>query len=75
MFGVTRESAAQLIAMGLTYCSISAPGSSTMSRAMSISTGAVRRPRMMPPMPSVSAIVWRRPRCLGTSKSVTVPGL
>ena len=73
---MTRDSAAQLIAIGLTYCSISALGqSSIMSRAMSISTGAVRRPRMMPPMPSVSAIVWRSPRFFGTSKSMTVPGL
>ena len=38
--GVMRDSAAQLIAIGLTYCSISAFGqSSAMSRAMSISTG------------------------------------
>ena len=28
----------------------------------------------MPPMPSVSAIVWRRPKLFGTSKSVTVHG-
>ena len=76
MSGVTRDSAAQLMAIGLTYCNISALGqSSIMSRAMSISTGAVLRPRMMPPMPSVSAMVWRNPRFLGTSKSMTVPGL
>ncbi len=29
---------------------------------------------MMPPMPSVSAMVWRRPKRFGTSKSVTVQG-
>lgn len=29
---------------------------------------------MMPPTPSVSAIVWRRPYFFGTSKSVTVQG-
>ena len=38
--GIARDSAAQFIAIGLTYCSISASGqSSSMSRAMSISTG------------------------------------
>ncbi len=31
--------------------------------------------RKMPPMPSVSAMVWRSPNPLGTSKSVTVAGL
>ncbi len=35
----------------------------------------VRNPRMMPPMPSVSAMVWRRPYFLGISKSMTVLGL
>ena len=34
----------------------------------------VRSPRMMPPMPSVSAMVWRSPNRFGTSKSVTVHG-
>ena len=29
---------------------------------------------MMPPMPRVSAMVWRRPYCFGTSKSVIVQG-
>ena len=29
---------------------------------------------MMPPMPRVSAMVWRRPYFFGTSKSVTVQG-
>jgi len=32
----------------------------------------VRSPRMIPPMPSVSPIVWRRPKRFGTSKSTTV---
>jgi hypothetical protein len=32
------------------------------------------RPRMMPPTPRVSAMVWRRPYCLGISKSITVEG-
>ena len=45
-----------------------------MSWAISSSTGAVRSARMMPPMPSVSPIVWRRPKRLGTSKSTTVDG-
>ena len=35
----------------------------------------VRRPRMMPPMPSVSAMVWRRPYFLGISKSIDRAGL
>ena len=30
---------------------------------------------MMPPMPSVSAMVWRRPYCFGISKSITVARL
>ena len=46
-----------------------------MSAHMSSSTGIVRSPRMIPPMPSVSAIVWRRPNCFGTSKSMTVARL
>ena len=29
---------------------------------------------MMPPMPRVSAMVWRRPNFFGTSKSVMVHG-
>jgi hypothetical protein len=29
---------------------------------------------MIPPMPSVSPIVWRRPKRFGTSKSITVAG-
>jgi hypothetical protein len=44
-----------------------------MSFPMPTATGIVRRPRMMPPMPSVSAMVWRRPYFFGISKSVTVP--
>ena len=43
-----------------------------MSSAISTMTGIVRSPRMMPPMPIVSAIVWRTPYVVGTSKSVTV---
>ena len=35
----------------------------------------VRRARMIPPMPNVSAMVWRSPYFLGISKSTTVPGL
>ena len=63
------------IDMGLTYWSRSASGhSSSMSRQTSSSTGIVRRPRMIPPTPSVSPIVWRRPKRLGTSKSTTVAG-
>ena len=46
----------------------------TLSRPMSSSTGMVRRPRMTPPMPSVSAMVWRRSYFFGTSKSTTVAG-
>ena len=34
----------------------------------------VRRPRMIPPMPSVSPIVCRSPNRFGISKSVTVAG-
>ena len=45
-----------------------------MSAHMTSSTGMVRSPRMIPPMPSVSAIVWRRPNCFGISKSMTVHG-
>ena len=43
-----------------------------MSLPMPATTGIVRMPRMMPPMPSVSAIVWRTPYFMGTSKSVVV---
>ena len=67
--------AQQSIAIGLTYCRSSASGqSSSMSRQTSRSTGIVRRPRMIPPTPSVSPIVWRSPKRLGTSKSTTVDG-
>ncbi len=72
---LARLMAQVLMAMGLTYCSSVASGhSASMSRHMSRNTGMVRRPRMMPPMPSVSAMVWRRPYFLGISKSITVPG-
>ena len=73
---VARLSAQQFIAIGLTYCSERTSGQSrSMSRAESSSTGIVRRARMMPPMPSVSAMVWRRPNFFGISKSMTVHGL
>jgi hypothetical protein len=73
---VARLSAQQFIAIGLTYWrKVTSGQSSSMSRHMSRKTGIVRSPRMMPPMPSVSAMVWRRPYFLGISKSVTVPGL
>ena len=45
-----------------------------MSAHMSSRTGMVRSPRMIPPMPNVSPMVWRRPKAFGTSKSVTVQG-
>ena len=35
-------------------------------------TGMVRSPRKMPPIPIVSAIVWRIPYFFGISTSVTV---
>ena len=64
-----------LIAIGLTYCSMIASGqTASMSSQIFQRCGTVRRPRMMPPTPSVSAIVWRRPNFFGTSKSVTVQG-
>ena len=43
-----------------------------MSLPMPSITGAVRSVRMMPPMPSVSAIVWRTPWRAGISWSRTV---
>jgi len=46
-----------------------------MSAQIPSSTGMVRKPRMIPPMPSVSAIVCSRPYRLGISKSITVEGL
>lgn len=74
--GAILANAQQLMAIGLTYWSINALGqSSRMSSAMLSNTGTVRSPRMMPPMPSVSAMVWRRPNFFGISKSMTVPGL
>ncbi len=38
---------------------------SSMSSQIDHKCGTVRMPRMMPPMPSVSAMVWRRPHFLG----------
>ncbi len=43
-----------------------------MSRARATVTGMVRRPRKIPPMPSVSPIVWRTPYRAGMSKSARV---
>ena len=43
-----------------------------MSRPIPSITGIVRSARKMPPMPSVSPIVWRRPWRAGISKSVSV---
>ena len=64
-----------LIAIGLTYWSMIASGQTCrMSSQIDHRCGTVRRPRMMPPMPRVSAMVWRRPNFFGTSKSVTVQG-
>ena len=45
-----------------------------MSFDMPMSTGIVLSARMTPPIPSVSAIVWRRPNAFGVSKSMTVAG-
>ncbi len=63
------------MAIGFTYCSMIASGqTSSMSSQIDHKCGTVRMPRMMPPIPSVSAIVWRRPSFLGISKSVIVQG-
>ena len=63
------------MAIGLTYCSMIASGqTSSMSSQIFHRCGTVRMPRMMPPMPSVSAMVCRRPYFFGISKSVTVAG-
>jgi hypothetical protein len=43
-----------------------------MSVPIPTTTGIVRSPRMMPPIPSVSPIVCRSPYFFGISKSVTV---
>ena len=60
--GLTDATAQHSIAIGLTYCSSSASGhSSSMSAQTSSSTGIVRSARLMPPTPSVSPIVCRRP--------------
>ena len=76
MCGYFSAIAQVLIAIGLTYCSMIASGQTcVMSSQIFHRCGTVRRPRMMPPMPSVSAMVWRRPYFFGTSKSVTVAGL
>ena len=74
-FGWRAAMAQVLMATGLTYCSRSASGqTASMSSHRAQRWGTVRSPRMIPPTPSVSAIVWRRPKRLGTSKSVTVQG-
>ncbi len=63
------------MAIGLTYCSrVASPQTSSMSAAISNRTGIVRSPRMIPPTPRVSAMVWSRPYRFGTSKSMTVDG-
>ena len=73
--GKRSASAQVLIAIGLTYCIKRASGqTAAMSSATRHRCGTVRRPRMMPPTPSVSAMVWRRPWRLGISKSVMVQG-
>ena len=62
MSGKRAVSAQVLIAIGLTYCSIVAFGQScAMSSAILQRCGTVLSPRMMPPMPRVSAMVWRSP--------------
>ena len=62
--------AQQSIDIGLTYCSSSASAhNSSMSAHTPSSTGIVRSARMIPPTPSVSAIVCRSPNRFGTSKS------
>ncbi|MEZ5216253.1 MAG: hypothetical protein R2715_06580 [Ilumatobacteraceae bacterium] len=72
---MARLIAQQLIDIGLTYWSrVASPHSSSMSAHTSRSTGTVRRARMIPPTPRVSAIVWRSPYFFGTSKSTTVEG-
>ncbi len=72
---LARSKAHMFMAIGLTYCKkVTSGHNSSMSLAMSSSTGMVRSPRMMPPMPRVSAMVWRRPYFLGISKSTTVLG-
>jgi hypothetical protein len=73
MSGAAWATAQVFIALGLTKFIIKASGqSSRMSRQMSSSTGIVRSARKIPPIPRVSAMVWRRPNCLGISKSATV---
>ena len=64
-----------LIAIGFTYCSMMASGQTASMSSQSFQRcGTVRSARMMPPTPSVSAMVCRRPYFFGTSKSVTVHG-
>ena len=76
MSGNFAPNAQVLIAIGLTYCSMIAAGQTArISSASFHRCGTVRSPRMMPPMPKVSAMVWRRPTFFGRSKSVTVQGL
>ena len=75
MVGYFSAMAQVLIAIGLTYCSMIASGATaSMSSQIFQRCGTVRMPRMMPPMPSVSAMVWRRLYFLGISKSTTVEG-
>ena len=46
-----------------------------MSVASAARKGKVRSARKMPPMPSVSAMVWRSPYFAGTVKSVRVASI
>ena len=62
--------------IGFTYWSHKALGQiSIISFAISNKTGIVRNPLIMPPMPSVSAIVCFKPNSSGISKSIIVEGL
>jgi hypothetical protein len=73
---LARLIAQQLIAIGLTYCrKVTSGQTSSISRHIDSNTGMVRNPRIIPPMPSVSAMVWRKPYFFGISKSITVAGL
>ena len=75
MAGYRSAIAQVLIAIGFTYWRSAASGQTfIMSSQTAQRWGTVRRARMMPPTPSVSPIVWRRPKARGTSKSVTVQG-
>ena len=75
MVGYFAAIAQVLIAIGFTYWSMIASGqTASMSSQMLHKCGTVRTPRMMPPMPRLSAMVWRSPNFFGISKSVIVHG-